>query len=271
MGDPLPTELAEAIARVRDRRGRLASSVIFFTSIGSTHDEAARLASAGGREGIVMVADAQTAGRGRQGRSWFSPAGNGLYVSVILEPGRARSDPMRATRLLTLAAGVALADAVEAVTGLRVDLKWPNDLYVGRRKLAGILAETVTPAVPQAEGHPVVLGYGLNVGGLAYPPELSRHATSLETELGRLVDRPQLLAASLQTLAQRYADLLAGRFDAILDAWRGRAPTSRGARVSWTTPAGAQAGVTCGVDSDGALLVRAGDCVERVVAGVTWL
>lgn len=273
MSDPLPPELADAIARTRAGLGPLASRVIFFSSTGSTNDEAARLASTGSHEGVVIVADAQTAGRGRQGRIWLSPPGNGLYVSVILDPGRARRDPMRATSLLTLAAGVALAEAVEETTGLRVDLKWPNDLYVARRKLAGILAESVTAAVADrtARAHPVVLGYGLNVGSFAYPPELSAHVTSLEIELGRPVDRFELLAATLRALARRYADLLDGRFDAILDAWRPRAPTSRGAPVSWTTTGGAQSGTTCGVDADGALLVRAGHRLERVVAGVTWL
>jgi BirA family biotin operon repressor/biotin-[acetyl-CoA-carboxylase] ligase len=166
---------------------------------------------------------------------------------------------------LTLAAGVAIAEAVEAATGLAVDLKWPNDLFVGRRKLAGILAES--PAV-----NAVVLGYGINVGPMAYPPALADRATSLESELGRAIDRHQLFAETLAALARRYEDLLDGRFDAILDAWRRRAPAATGARVSWTTDSGERAGTTQGVDDHGALLVRAGESVERIVAGaITWL
>jgi hypothetical protein len=108
-------------------------------------------------------------------------AGSGLYVSVILSPSRAVSDPDRATTLLTLAAGVALAEGVERATGLSPAIKWPNDLLVARRKLAGILAEALSDVV--------VLGYGINVGPMAYPPELRDRATSLETELGRPIDR----------------------------------------------------------------------------------
>lgn len=215
------------------------------------------------------MADEQTAGRGRRGRTWFSPPGSGLYVSVVLMPARARVDPTRATLLLTLAAGVALAEAIEAASGLAVDVKWPNDLQVSRRKLAGMLAEA---AGAEPSGSAVVLGYGINVGPAAYPPELRERVTSLETELGRPVDRAPLLVETLAALARRYDDLLDGRFDVILDAWRARAPASMGARVEWTTASGPQSGVSAGIDDQGALLVRVGDRLERIMAGeVTWV
>jgi BirA family biotin operon repressor/biotin-[acetyl-CoA-carboxylase] ligase len=217
----------------------------------------------------VVIAGEQTAGRGRRGHAWFSPPGSGLYVSVVLAPARARVDPARATTLLTLAAGVALAEAIEAATALRVAIKWPNDLVVSRRKLAGILAE----GVPSAGGvDAIILGYGINVAPAVYPPELGDRATSLESELGRTVDRAALCAETLLSLARRYADLLDGRFDAILDAWRTRAPGSRGARVVWQAASGPQAGLTAGIDERGALLVRVGDRIERIVAGeISWL
>ncbi|MBI3402328.1 MAG: biotin--[acetyl-CoA-carboxylase] ligase [Acidobacteria bacterium] len=266
----LPPDFAGAIARVRPRLGRLASTLLFYRTIGSTNDLAlTRSAALSGlpevsdaREGLVVVADEQTAGRGRRGHTWFSPPGSGLYVSVVLVPSRA-DDPARAARLLTLAVGVALAEAIEASVGLRADLKWPNDLYVARRKLAGILAE--------ASGDTVVAGYGINVTATSFPPELRDRATSLESELGRACDRAAVFAATLAALATRYTDLLEGRFDAILDAWRRRAPAAHGARVAWTTPAGPVSGVTGGIDDDGALIVRVGDRVERIVAGeLTW-
>src|ERR1700716_521081 len=149
--DPLPAEFADAFAAARGRFGCLGAPVVFFSTIGSTNDAASALAERGAAEGTVVIADAQTAGRGRRGRTWFSPPGSGLYVSVVLTPARARTDGDRATTLITLAAGVALAEGVEAATGLRVDLKWPNDLYVTRRKLAGILAEGVA-AGPESHG-----------------------------------------------------------------------------------------------------------------------
>jgi BirA family biotin operon repressor/biotin-[acetyl-CoA-carboxylase] ligase len=317
MADHLPREIAEALESARHRLGRLGSPVVFFSTIESTNAVASAMAASGDCEGAVVIADGQTAGRGRRGHTWFSPPGSGLYVSIVLTPARARVDRERATMLLPLAAGVALAEAVDATTALRIDLKWPNDLLVARRKLGGILAEAVsaplapasrevrpphhavsapkgvsresTPAAretlePETKLTParraralntvdaVVLGYGINVGPMAYPPELTDRATSLESELDRPVERAHLWVETLAAISRRYEDLLDGRFDAILDAWRERAPASRGACVTWNTPEGLQAGVTEGIDSRGALLVRVGDCTERIVAGeVTWL
>jgi BirA family biotin operon repressor/biotin-[acetyl-CoA-carboxylase] ligase len=293
-----PDDLTAAIERVRPRLGRLASTVLYFETIGSTNDEAAERsakafalhppsredtsrsaktsaesgsakASAARSEGLVVVAAEQTAGRGRRGHTWFSPPGSGLYVSVVLAPAAATIDPPRATALLTLAAGVALAEGIEQASGLRIDLKWPNDLQVTRRKLGGILAESSGSG---GATDTVVVGYGLNVRSTAFPPELGDRATSLESELGRALDRHHLLAETLAALSRRYEDLLAGRFDAILDAWRRLAPAASGARVTWTTSAGEASGVTAGIDDRGALLVRVDDRVERIVSGeVVWL
>jgi BirA family transcriptional regulator, biotin operon repressor / biotin---[acetyl-CoA-carboxylase] ligase len=261
--EALPLEFAAAVADAAPRLGVFGRCIHYFPIIGSTNDVAAELATAGGAEGTVVFADAQTAGRGRRGRTWFSPTGAGLYVSTILAPARA-IDPTRARMITTLAAGVAIVEGIAEATGLQADLKWPNDLFVARRKLAGVLAEGVADAV--------VLGYGINVGPAAYPPGLSARATSLESELGRRVDRPPVFAETLAALAARYDDLLAGRFDAILDAWRARAPACQGARVSWTTTAGERRGVTAGIDDQGALLIKTADRIERVVAGeLTWL
>ena len=287
----IPEALAETIGRARPRLGRLASTLLYFPTIGSTNDIAlshcapasaigfggsavARSASVGGKalaersaerpDGLVVVADEQTAGRGRRGHAWFSPPGSGLYVSVVLAPATARVDPLRATRLLTLAAGVALAEGIHAATRLVVSLKWPNDLLVAPRKLAGILGE--------ATDRLVVVGYGINVAAAAFPPELRDRATSLESELGRPVDRHHVLVETLAALSRRYEDLLDGRFDAILDAWRRHAPAASGARVTWTTMEGMQSGVTAGIDEEGALLVQVGDRVERLVSGeISWL
>ena len=285
---PLPAELEEAISRAGSRLGLLGSRWRYSSCLGSTNDVARALAAEPEAEGAVVIADEQTAGRGRLGRSWHSPPGSGLYVSVVLNPGRARREAARATGLVTLAAGAALAEAIEASTGLRVDVKWPNDLYVQRRKLAGILAEAVpvpggvsgAASRPAASGWAstenlretrVVLGYGINVTATAFPPDLGDRATSIESELGRHVDRIHLLVETIAALARRYDDLIEGRFGAILEAWRARAPASRGASVSWTSVEGALSGTTAGVDDHGALLVRVGHRVERIVGGeVTW-
>jgi BirA family biotin operon repressor/biotin-[acetyl-CoA-carboxylase] ligase len=268
--DPMPPELADALATAAPRLGSFASRSIYFSTVGSTNDVASALASAEDAEAAVVIADAQTSGRGRRGRTWFSPPGAGLYVSVVLAPSRAVRLPDLATALLTLTAGVALAEGVRRATGLAPDIKWPNDLVIGRRKLAGILAEGVS--APASHGvQSVVLGYGLNVSAAAYPPELAGRVTALETELGRAVDRSAVCVETLVALRERYADLLDARFDVILDAWRARAPGSRGARVSWDTLDGPRTGITMDIDDSGALIVRSGDRLERLVAGeVRW-
>jgi BirA family biotin operon repressor/biotin-[acetyl-CoA-carboxylase] ligase len=268
--DDLPSELAAAFERAHPRLGPLGRRILYFASVGSTNDVAADLAAAGDAEGTVVIADGQTAGRGRRGHTWFSPAASGLYISLVLAPGRARHSPARAVSLTTLMAAVALTEAVGAISGLSPEIKWPNDLLCGRRKLAGILAEGV--ARPGIDGVSlVVLGYGVNVSPAAYPPELADRVTSLESELGRPIDRAALAAETVAAMAARYDDLLACRFDAILDAWRQRSPASRGSRVSWESPTGPKTGVTDGIDDHGALVVRSGSQVDRIVSGeVRW-
>ncbi|HMD35219.1 MAG TPA: biotin--[acetyl-CoA-carboxylase] ligase [Vicinamibacterales bacterium] len=263
--DTLPAELVVALAAVRPRLGRLASDLRYFPTIGSTNDVAATAP-----EGAVVIAEEQTAGRGRRGHGWFSPPGSGLYVSIVLAPSRS-IDPRRATSLTTIAAGVALADGIEAAVGLRIRLKWPNDLYVGPRKLGGILAEASGRRGSDPGAESVVVGYGINVGEASYPPALRDRATSLESELDRMPPRAHVLAETLAALSARYDDLLAGRFDAILNGWRARA-NAAGAVVEWNGPDARRSGRVVDIDDDGALLVKSGGAIERIVSGeLTWL
>lgn len=260
----IPPEFAEALAQIKPRLGRLASSVTYYPTVGSTNDVASDLP-----EGAVVIADAQTEGRGRRGHSWFSPAGTGLYVSVVLAPARAAAEPRRATSLTTIAAGVALAEGIEAATALEsVQLKWPNDLYIGRRKLGGILAEA---SAAGERVDTVVVGYGINIAESSYPAELRDRVTSLEAQMKKKPARAKLFGATLAALAERYDDLLAGRFDAILNGWRSRARLKR-ARVEWMSPDGPRSGEAVDIADDGALLVRVGATTERIVGGeVNWL
>jgi len=133
--DPVPEDIAEALAGAGKRLGPFEGRLSWYEQLSSTNDLAALMAEHGAAEGCVVVAHAQTSGRGRMGRSWASPPGAGLYVSAILRPAR------DVTPLITIAAGVAVADGVQVATGLSPCVKWPNDVYVGPRKLAGILAE----------------------------------------------------------------------------------------------------------------------------------
>jgi len=252
---------------VAPRLGIIGRRVLWFGQVDSTNDLATSLAQRGAAEGTVVAAREQRCGRGRHGREWYSPPGAGLYVSVVLRPG---ATPGAALTLLTLAAGVAVAEGVQAATGLPVGLKWPNDVIVGpgRRKLAGILAEASTSG---GAVEFVVLGIGVNAGVAAYPPALADRATSIELELGRQVDAPLVLAEILAALAQRYRDLREGRGAAVIDGWRARAPSAVGTPIAWAGPDGPCQGVTAGIDDQGALLVRTSSGLERLVAGdVEW-
>jgi BirA family biotin operon repressor/biotin-[acetyl-CoA-carboxylase] ligase len=200
----------------------------------------------------VVAAGQQTAGRGRRGTTWESPPGAGLYFSFIARPSTALP-------LVTLAAGVGVRDGIAAATGLAPDLKWPNDLLVDRRKIAGILAEGHAIGTPRQA---VIIGVGLNLQPAAYPPDVSRRATSLEGELGRPVDRDALLTAVLAALHDRLARLEESPGD-ILQAWRAASPSASGTPVEWD----GRRGVTAGIDDTGALLVRTSDAVERIIAG----
>jgi len=268
---PLPPDLAAALGQAPS--GAFPSRVRYYDEVGSTNDVADRAAADGAPAGTAIVAGAQRAGRGRLGRSWFSPPGAGLYVSVIVRPDRptspvASSGAASGFSTLTLVAGVALAEALRTISGLPVAIKWPNDLVVARRKLCGILAESA--AGGQGIRY-VILGFGINLRTAAYPPELADRATSLEGELGRPVDRGVVLASTLASLDAAFEEARAGGLGAILGRWRALSPSSVGARVRWNGPAGAMGGITQGIDDDGALLVDAGGRRERVIAGeVVW-
>ena len=266
----LPSDLAEALAASRPRLGRFADRIWYADALGSTNDAAARLAGTGAEEGTTVVADAQQAGRGRLGRAWFSPAGAGLYASVVLRSGFPRSARLAPSSpsLLTLAVGVALAEALRAATALPIDIKWPNDLLVGRRKIGGILAEGFDLATPSGF---VIVGFGVNLRTAAYPPDIERRATSIEAELGRPVDRGVVLVEALAAIDAWHVHLLEGRFGAILSRWQTLAPSCRGAWIRWTAAEGPHRGVTAGIDQAGALLVTVGDRTERLIAGeITW-
>ena len=244
----------------------LASRIAWRPETGSTNADAAVLAEGGAPEGVVVLADQQTAGRGRLGRSWSSPPGAGIYASVVLRP-----DPPVA-RLLSIAAGVAIAEAIEEVSGLNPALKWPNDVYLAGggahppRKVAGILAEGGLSGSRSW----VVVGFGINVLPAALPPQLTR-ATSIETELGRAVDRGELFAACLVRLAARYGDLKAGRRASVLAAWRTRAASTLGRRVEWDDGGAVASGVVAGIDEDGGLVVSTTAGTARIVSGeVRW-
>ena len=251
----LPEEVAAALAALRARRPDVRIDLRWHATTTSTMDLASELALGGARHGVVVGADEQSAGRGRRGHDWQSPAGAGLYFSMVTRPSLvATSLP-----LLTLTAGVGVREGIRAATGLAADLKWPNDVIIGRRKLAGILAEGLGLGTREQA---VIIGVGLNVQPAAYPPEVATRATSLEGELGRAIDRGAVLGLVLAGLWVSMAALERNRGD-ILRSWRAASPSATGTRVEWEQ----KRGTTAGIDDGGALLVRTADGVERIIAG----
>jgi len=235
--------------------------ILRYESLPSTNTEVARLAQQGAEEGLTIVADEQTAGRGRLQRSWSSPKGAGLYCSVLLRPTVA---PDRLP-LITIVAALATGDALLEASAVRTDIKWPNDLLVGERKICGILAEAIeTPA-----GRAVVVGMGINLTDNAFPEELVSVATSVSRESDRRPERETILTALLKALARWYALLHEPEGpERIVAAWASRSSYAAGKLVQITNGDEVLQGVTRGVENDGALrlettqglqLIRAGD------------
>lgn len=267
MFEPLPEDLAGALAAAESALGGWAA-LHYQSDVQSTNDLALGLAARGAAEGTSVLADVQRAGRGRRGRDWFSPPGAGLYLSSIVRPDL----PPDVVPILTLAAGVAAGRAVRLATGgLPVELKWPNDLVIGRpwRKLGGILSEAVSSG---GRLDAVVIGIGINLRASAYPQELAGRAAALETELGRDIDRAPILVGLLGALRDVMSQLRTEGRQAICREWRdlGRLGLTA-ASVRWTDADGPHHGRAYDIADDGALLVRVGERVERVIAGeVTW-
>jgi BirA family transcriptional regulator, biotin operon repressor / biotin---[acetyl-CoA-carboxylase] ligase len=225
----------------------LEPKVLRYESLPSTNTELARLASEGAPEGVTIVADEQTAGRGRLQRAWSSPKGAGLYCSILLRP----TIPQNQWPLITLMAALAVGDALREACDLQTDIKWPNDLLSGERKICGILAEAIeTPA-----GRAVIVGIGINLTQNAFPSELADVATSVVEATGRAPERNAILAALLGALCDWYR--LLGEPGKIVDAWSNRSSYALGKVVQVSNGDEVFQGTTCGVESDGALRLRA--------------
>jgi BirA family biotin operon repressor/biotin-[acetyl-CoA-carboxylase] ligase len=265
----VPADIRDEVARAAGQLGIFGRRIHWLDTTTSTNDVAAHLAELGAAEGTTVAADAQTAGRGRLGRTWFSPPCAGLYVSIVLRPSGDLSTRPNPSAFLTLASGVAIAEGVRTSTGLPAEIKWPNDVMIGRRKLAGILAE----AAAQGDRlQHVIVGFGVNLQNTSFPLELADRATSIEAETSRPADRAQIFSQILIAFSARYGDLQAGRFDAILSAWRALSPSLPGSWVEWDTAAGVMRGRAEDIDEQGALMVRAGSKLERLAAGeVRWV
>lgn len=239
-----------------------AGHIHYFDSIGSTNDEAKQLASVGAPHGTVVIAGHQTGGRGRMGRSFHSPAGLGIYLSVILRPECGPGDLMH----LTCAAAVAMCGAVEKAAGFRPGIKWTNDLVYGKRKLGGILTELSLNA--NGTVNYAVIGIGINCRHTAadFPPELRNMAGSLSMTAAAPVDTAAVAAAMIEALHHMDQRLLTEK-TAIMDRYRADCVTV-GREVSIHRFDEVRHGTAVGIDDDGGLLVRFPDGhTETIAAG----
>ena len=233
--------------------------IVYHRTIGSTNDEARRLALAGAPEGTLVIAEEQTAGRGRLGRQWLAPAGSSLLMSLLFRPPLA---PHQAQRL-TMICSLAVCEAISRLTGLPAEIKWPNDILIQGKKAGGILTEL---GVEGSRLEYAIVGMGLNVNlDPAALPEIPAPITSLSYELGQPISRLELLQAILKGIETRYQRLQEG--ESPYQEWAGHLLTLH-KYITISMPGEQVEGWTEEVDADGALILRLRDgSRRRILAG----
>jgi BirA family biotin operon repressor/biotin-[acetyl-CoA-carboxylase] ligase len=237
----------------RVRRELPGRRIEYFETISSTMHEAARLAAQGCPSGTAVVAEEQSAGQGRHGHSWHSEAGAGLYVTVVLHP----VIPPDSLPVLTLALGLAAAETISRISDISPDLRWPNDVMIADRKVAGILVQLADSAA--------IAGIGMNVNHAAFPPDIACEATSLRLAAGRPQSREDLLIVLLPTIDSFCRMLEDGGRRPILEMFVRHSSHVRGKRVRVDQPGGTLEGITAGLDPSGYLILRADDGSESLI------
>jgi BirA family biotin operon repressor/biotin-[acetyl-CoA-carboxylase] ligase len=267
--DELDTGILPAFLEAQIAGTIFAGRIHHLLQAGSTNALAMEAAAKGEPEGAVFLAEEQLAGRGRGGHSWHSERRSGIYCSVVLRPrrwtviGDEEAISPAESLLLSLSVGLASQAALEEVSGVRPDLRWPNDLLLNGKKVGGILVElNAEPARVRF----VVAGIGLNVNQLEFPPELQALATSLRRETGRSWHRGELVAALLKSLDREYRIFCADARGEILRRFESASSYARGKRVSVEENGGFE-GITEGLDERGFLRVRTGEGVRIVLSG----
>ncbi len=251
-------DLLSSLGRVRV----IGRDIRVFEETTSTNDVVEKLARDGVKEGAVVFAESQTKGRGRLGRKWISPPRKGLWFSVLLRPPL---HPLAVTQI-TIAAATALYRAIQGETGLKPGIKWPNDMLVGGRKLAGILTEL--SAEPDKVKYVILgMGVGVNLAATDFPAELRKVATSLRIETGQKQSRAELAVRILQELDRDYERICSGKFEAIAHEWEEHCSTL-GRRVAIQVGGRRMEGTAESLDADGALLLRTQHgLLERIIGG----
>jgi len=263
MSEAVPKRARIQPSKVREnlRTRILGQAGLYFRQLTSTNDIAKDLAVSGAGEGTLVAAETQTAGKGRFKRRWMSPA-NGLWFSVILKPV---VQPKHAPKI-TLLASVVIAKTIKRLYGLNTEIKWPNDVLIEGKKVAGVLTEG------QISGKTLdfaILGIGINANFSleAFPTHLMEAATTLKEELGRETERETLLSEVLNEIESYYESLQQGRFEIILDDWR-RLAGFLGSHVKVRSDKEKIEGWAVDVDEDGALVLRLRDStLRRITSG----
>jgi len=262
----VPDVMLPQLIRPRLRTRALGKNIYHFYRVDSTNAFALRLIAHDRKvaDGALILAEAQTAGRGRLGRSWHSEPENGLYLSMVLRP----KIPPSLAPLFTLAAAVAMHNAVERDTRLDVDIKWPNDLLTGGRKISGILGE-VQAEVDRV--HALIIGIGVNVNHSSFPPEVAERATSLRIASGRMQSRIEILLEFLEEF-----ETLMDRFErtgpaTIIDQWTQNSSFANGRRLQIDDGVRVIEGFTRGLNPVGALRLETKGGIEEIYSGdVVW-
>jgi BirA family biotin operon repressor/biotin-[acetyl-CoA-carboxylase] ligase len=261
VGVPDVLHADDLLARLGKRKV-IGRDIRVFEQTTSTNDVIEKLARDGVKEGAVVFAESQTKGRGRLGRKWISPGRKGLWFSVLLRPDLRPQE----TTQLTVASVTALRRAIQSETGLHPEIKWPNDIVIGGKKVAGILTEL--SAELDRVRH-VILGIGVdvNLGAGEFPPELRKLATSLKIESGRAISRAELATAILRELDADYARICGGGFAEVADEWQEHCKTI-GRQVTIQIGERRIRGRAESLDDDGALLLRTDHGrLERITGG----
>ena len=259
--EQIPDILTPDMLKQRLKGSLFGKRIFHFFRTDSTNRVALELGHAGEPEGALVLAEEQTAGRGRGGRAWHSERATGIYVTLLLRPKLA---PVQAP-LLTMMAGLSAHSAVQALTGLEVDLKWPNDLLVRGRKLGGILTEM--HAEP-GQIRFVIVGIGLNVNQQKFPGELANLATSLRAETGKPQSRMELLVRLLHEFESDYNRFLREGVATVVARFESVSSYARGKRVRVTNGTESYVGTTAGLGPEGLLQVeRDGGQLMTVIAG----
>jgi BirA family biotin operon repressor/biotin-[acetyl-CoA-carboxylase] ligase len=257
-----PTPLEPEEIRQQIESARLGKKIHYFSELESTNRWAFKLAQAGAAEGEVVIAESQTRGKGRLGRSWFSPPGLNLYLSVVLKPKLAPAEAPK----LTLVSAVALAETVQSFLGAPPAIKWPNDITVGSKKLAGILTES-SCNFERLDFVVVGVGVNLNLPGDLLPDDIRDRATSLLILTGEPVDRNFFARELIQSLDRCYGELESRGFPWVARRWESHFEL-RDRRVRVEMGEERLTGIARGIDGDGALVIEMdGGALKKIIAG----